>query len=420
MPTRSLPFLIIITLFGLGLGFIVSSLDPIIYTEKVRQIAPPGLKNTALSFITIMALLVALIAQPLIGHWSDRTESRWGPRIPFLTGGVVGLNLALALLALTESLWLLVIAAMLISAFSNTVQGPWQALVPDTVPKNQHGLAAGIKTLLEAVGAISGVAIVTLSVARGQLWLSLLAAAALFWVILLPTLFTLWRVDGQGSQHRQPSQPSLPADYFSLSRLTAIFRETPIFFWWIVNRLLFWSAGIGVRTFLLNYMEDVLNLPLANIEKVINNGWLIIGGGVALLLVLLAGVMADRLGRRPLLIAAGALAASGSLLLIFVRDVTGLLAATTLVVGGASIFISASWALATDLTPQAQGALYLGIANGATVIGSISGRLGGPLIDGVNQLTHTTHLGYSLVFGIAALCFAGSSLVVAKISPSTP
>lgn len=420
MPKRSLPFIVIIALFGLGLGFIVSSLDPIIYTEKVRQIAPPGLKNTALSFITIMALLVALVAQPLIGHWSDRTESRWGPRVPFLMGGVVGLSLALALLALAESLWLLVIAAMLISAFANTVQGPWQALIPDTITKNQHGLAAGIKTLLEAVGAVAGVAIVTLSVAQGQLWLTLLTTAALFWLILLPTLFTLWRVDGQPPQNRRPFQPSLPADHLSLSRLTTIFRETPIFFWWIINRLLFWSAGIGIRTFLLNYMEDVLELPLADIERVISQRWLIVGGGAALLLVLLAGVMADRLGRRPLLIAAGALAASGSLLLIFVRDMTELLIAAALIVGGASIFISASWALATDLTPQAKGALYLGIANGATVIGSISGRLGGPLIDGVNQITQTTYLGYSLVFGIAALFFAGSSLVVVKISPSTP
>ena len=75
---RSLTYLIIIGLFGLALGFTVSVLDPFTYNEKVRLLAPPDYKNTSLGLLTVMALVVALIVQPLVGQWSDRTDSRWG------------------------------------------------------------------------------------------------------------------------------------------------------------------------------------------------------------------------------------------------------------------------------------------------------------------------------------------------------
>jgi MFS family permease len=98
------------------------------------------------------------------------------------------------------------------------------------------------------------------------------------------------------------------------------------------------------------------------------------------------------------------------------RDINLLFVAGSLIAGGAGIFASASWALATDIVPKGEGALYLGLANAATIIGSISGRLGGPLIDGLNQLTGTTTIGYLVVFGLAALCFVGSSVVVLRRS----
>jgi MFS family permease len=82
---------------------------------------------------------------------------------------------------------------------------------------------------------------------------------------------------------------------------------------------------------------------------------------------------------------------------------------------GAGIFSSASWSLATNIAPKGDSALYLGLANAATVLGSATGRLGGPLIDGLNQLSNTTTLGYLTVFGLAALFFVGSSVAVWKI-----
>ncbi|MDX1522962.1 MAG: MFS transporter [Anaerolineae bacterium] len=431
MPKRTIPFLIAIGLFGIGLGYLVNTLDPLFYSEKIRQLAPPTIKNTVLSFITIMALLVALITQPLVGRWSDHTKNRWGRRTPFLVGGVIGLAVSLGLIAVAETLWLLVGAAMLISASSNTVQGVWQALIPDRVPDQQRGTAAAIKTLLEGAGAIIGVSVAGVAVIQGYLTAIPLIGILLFSLILVVTLYALRRDQPAIREEQPPKRRSTseirPSLNFPIkSYLKAVPRylhhlrvHPPAFFWWIINRLLFWSAGIAVRTFVINYAEDGLNLPLAALQTVDRKVYIFLGGGI-ILLVMGAGAAADRLGRRPLLVAAGLLGCAGTISLIVAQELPILLVGAGLLATGAGIYSSASWALATDLAPQAKSALYLGIANGATVIGSISGRLGGPVIDGINQLSGSNSTGYLTVFWIAALFFAGSSFVILKIRPGSP
>jgi MFS family permease len=408
LKIRNIPFLVGLGLFGLGLNVIFNILDPFIYTEKVRLLAPQALKNSTLSLITITTLLVALFAQPLVGQWSDRTQSRWGRRVPFLVAGVIGLSFALTLIIAADKLWLLLLAVALASISSNTIQAAWHALVPDRVPRTQHGTMAGIKTILESTGAVMGIGLAGLTLGQGQLWTAPLIVISLLWLVLWLTLQTL---------HRVPAASSMPVSSnfdhpLALLKLN-LSHLPPAFPWWMVNRFLFWAAAISIRTFLLNYMEDVLHLSPAETQALSSRIILLLGAGV-FLLVLPAGAVADRIGRRPLLIAAGLLAAAGAILFIFLRDINLLFVAGGLIAGGAGIFASASWALATDIVPKGEGALYLGLANAATVLGSISGRLGGPLIDGLNQATGSA-VGYLVIFGLAALFFIGSSVVVLKI-----
>lgn len=390
---------------GLGLGFTLNILDPYLYSEKIRLLAPPALKNTLLSVLTIAALAVAFFVQPLIGQWSDRTHSRLGRRFPYLVIGVAGMSLALILVVTAQNMWLLLGAALLVALFSNTIQGPWQALVPDRVPESQHGAAAGLKTLLEALGAASGVALAGFTLSRGLLWAAPLTGIGLYWLLLLLTGLTL-RQTPESHYAASPGQWINP--------LVHLKRLPPGFPWWMLNRFLFWAAAIGIRTFLLNYMSDVLALSPSQAQALASQVSLLLGAGV-LLLVLPAGLLADRIGRRPLLVLAGLLAGTGAAMFIFGRDLPWLFVAGGLIAAGAGIFSSASWSLATNLTPSSEGALYLGLANAATVLGSATGRLGGPLIDGVNYLSGTSTGGYGLVFGLAALFFVSSSLAVLKI-----
>ena len=80
---------------------------------------------------------------------------------------------------------------------------------------------------------------------------------------------------------------------------------------------------------------------------------------------------------------------------------------------GIGAFLSANWALATDIVPRGEEARYLGIANIATCIGSgVARLLGGVLIDPINSLLGSSSMGYLSLFILATLCFLASALVI--------
>lgn len=56
---------------------------------QLEHIDPHG-KNDALSLVTGLGALVAVLADPLAGAWSDRTTSRFGHRRPWILGGAPG------------------------------------------------------------------------------------------------------------------------------------------------------------------------------------------------------------------------------------------------------------------------------------------------------------------------------------------
>ena len=168
-------------------------LDPFLFSEKVRLLAPSEIKNTMLGLLTIVALIVAFFVQPIVGRWSDATRTRWGQRAPYLVVGAAGVTLSLGLVVLADSLWMLIVGVMLVAGFSNTAQVAWQALVPDQVPENQHGTAAGYKTVLEMFGGVLGVGLTGWLLAQGNLFGPPLVAMCLFFTVLPITLYFLYR-----------------------------------------------------------------------------------------------------------------------------------------------------------------------------------------------------------------------------------
>ena len=113
-----------------------------------------------------------MVVQPLIGAISDRTKLSMGRRRPYLLGGA--LLSAIALIALPNSqnivntiantlhvslptLSALLFAAIMIwvlDACVNIAQGPYRALVPDVVPKEQHALANSYISLAIGLGSV--------------------------------------------------------------------------------------------------------------------------------------------------------------------------------------------------------------------------------------------------------------------------
>ena len=409
--------MLVISLLGFALTFSSNIQDPPLMTYKVRQLAP-NLPNTALGILGFIGLLVAMVVQPIIGVFSDRARTKLGRRLPFIIGGAVLIAASLFLLATAPALWVLLLGVIFIQFSSNILQGPWQALIPDLVPQSQRGTASSLKAVMDILalvvgGAVAGMILGEKGIARWGNQAVLVAAAApavLFFIFILFT--ALW------ARERPDAVPdSGPVAGKTIAEALkgafhVDFKETPVFGWWFANRILFWGAFIAINSFLINYLVDVIKMTQSEAQGFYGTLKIILGGAL-IVLALTAGWLSDKFGRKPVMLIAGLVAFIGAFTLLFVRDRTLIIVAGGIVGMGVGAFLSASWALATDIVPQAEAARYLGIANIATCIGSgVARLLGGVLIDPINRALGSSSSGYLLLFAIAAVCFLVSALVI--------
>jgi maltose/moltooligosaccharide transporter len=114
----------------------------------------------------IVAPLVGMIVQPLIGHYSDKTWTRIGRRKPYFLTGALLSSLALiflpnsgSLAGIVPALWIGAGMVMIMDASFNVAMEPFRALVADNLPESQRTLGFSIQTFLIGLGAVVGSAL---------------------------------------------------------------------------------------------------------------------------------------------------------------------------------------------------------------------------------------------------------------------
>jgi Na+/melibiose symporter-like transporter len=399
-----------ITILGFAFGALANAMHAIILPLLIQDFAGYNQKSTYLGLITFAGLIVAIMVQPIIGAISDRSKFSWGRRKPFI---LIGITVTLGLMIGIGSgggFAALFIMWCLMQASLNTAQGPFQALIPDLIPHNRRGLASGIKSLLEILGGVVllrliGNLMVNYSPGTGsfQVWISLGALGAILLITTLITLLFVREKTIQGSS-------SLPWSSVLYSSFRFDVKANPGFILFLISRLLFLMALTTLQTFALYYFQDVVKI--ANPSQITAD--LIIAVGVAMLIVVYpAGRFSDKLGRRPILVCCGFLAAAGVALIFFFHNYTLIMFGGSLIGIAAGAFMSTNWALATDLVPQNEVARYVGLTNLATAGGAALARLIGPPIDWING--YRAGLGYSFLLGTCFIYFIASSILIWRI-----
>lgn len=111
----------------------------------------------------LVAPIIGLLVQPLIGHYSDRTWTRLGRRRPYFLAGAVAATIALCLMPnanfltnLIAPLWVGAGMLMIMDASFNVSMEPFRALVADKLSSEQRTLGFSVQTVLIGIGAVVG------------------------------------------------------------------------------------------------------------------------------------------------------------------------------------------------------------------------------------------------------------------------
>jgi maltose/moltooligosaccharide transporter len=97
-----------------------------------------GASEASLPLLQLAGPITGLVVQPLIGAWSDRTNSRWGRRTPYFLAGALLCAIGLFFMPLSHSILMAVSMLWILDAGNNITMEPYRAYVSDRLNEDQH------------------------------------------------------------------------------------------------------------------------------------------------------------------------------------------------------------------------------------------------------------------------------------------
>lgn len=138
----------------------------------------------------VMALdnVFALFLLPFFGVLSDRTNTKYGRRLPFIVCGTAAAVISMLFIPIADNLVLLplfVTALLLVLLSMSTYRSPAVALMPDVTPKPLRSKANAVINLMGAVGGMLTLVLISLLVSKNGKpdYLPLFAVVAVIMVV---------------------------------------------------------------------------------------------------------------------------------------------------------------------------------------------------------------------------------------------
>ncbi|MEN3001171.1 MAG: MFS transporter [Armatimonadota bacterium] len=391
-----------ISIFWLGISVHWAAFLTIVMQVRVAGLVAPEVKGTYLAWLAAVGAFLSTVIELIAGPISDRCTSPLGRRRPFILWGTL-LSLPFILLFMTTpSFWLLVFYFALIQLFLNWANGPYQAVIPDYVPPERHGLASAWMGMMTLIGNLIGLALAGLALSEPPLLFrgySLSTRLLIVGIVLVGFLLVtmLWTVLGL---HEPRWQPSRSEDKRIDPRLfyNILLNEYPNFRWVVLSRFAFNLGFYTVLLYLEYYLRDTMRLgegapmqafaimTIATLTGVLGN-WL-------------AGVMADRTSKKRVLYQTAAIMGVGTLLFLVAPSLNWVYLLGAIFGFAWGAFAAVDWALASNLVPVQESGRYMAIWHiSMTVPQVLAPLVAGPLGDWLNQ-AYGMGVGWRWVFAL--------------------
>ncbi|MFY9176513.1 MAG: MFS transporter [Caldicoprobacterales bacterium] len=328
--------------FILGLGFFSASIIWPIYNNYVPIMLETYVKSgTIIGAIMTIDNIFAVVFQPLFGALSDRTNTRFGRRMPFLLIGVPLAAIFCSLIPFSNSLVSLMSFIIIMNFAMSIYRAPTVALMPDVTPSPLRSKANGVINFMGGLAAVIayGIGGLLYKINTGYPFYM----ASIIMVAALMLLYTNIKEPEAVEIEEKEKQPKkdVAKNRSLICMLFAIF---------------FWFTGFNaVETFFSLYGQHILGIEPGTSSIVLTSFSL-----AFLVFAIPAGFVASKLGRCKTILLGiiGALAVFVPL--IFIRN--ALLISVILISGGifwALININ-SYPMIVEMAPKGLTGAYTG------------------------------------------------------------
>jgi MFS family permease len=355
MTRRRVGFWVGLSILWIPLAFLFDGVTVLVLPLRV------GGDPATLGVVSLVGLGIATGLQPLAGLVSDRLRHRID-RPMFVAFAAVPALLGLWILTGTTTVIAALAGYVVIQLAATSLQAAQQTLIPEHLEPDEQGKASGLRTAFDVGGSFVAFVVLGALLASGDLVLAATVAGAV--VVTAVVLVVLFVPRIRPAKRRAEPISQLPAGLAPL----------------IAARFLFLFATYGVGRFLLFLVADRLGL---------DPGSAVGQAGVLLALftfttalaALPIGRVADRHGRRDVMVSGAVIGAVGIGVLVPSAGAAGLLVGGLLMSVGTAAFVTANWAATTALVPSHEAGRLMGIANLGTGLAAAAAGALGLLID---------------------------------------
>ena len=385
-------------LANVGMWLAIYAPIQVLLPEQVQSLHRAD-KAALFSVVMAVGAFASLIANPIIGAYSDRTTHRRGRRHPWTVAGACTGLAGLIVLAAAPDIPVMVLGWAIAQIGLGGMLATLTSALPDRVPASQRGTLGGLIGISQMLGTVLGALIVILivtGISAGYLTCGLLVVAGAL-------LFAL----------KTPDEP-LPPEFTPETRARHALRDLwvsprryPDFGWaWLTHFMVNLGNDLGTL-YLLYFLTDAVKYHDPQ------NGLLIL---MALYAVALAvagvacGSASDKSGRRKPYIVGAALACGTAAVLLVISPTWHVaLAAAPLLGFGFGTYWAAAPAVLTAVLPAATDrAKDLGVLN----MGYSLPLVVAPIIAGaVLGLGHS----YPALFALAGLSSVTAGITITRV-----
>lgn len=394
MPENSRLSYFRMTLFGfatLGASMFWSVNFAIVPLLLERIIPSATLIGFALSLGAVSGVLMPIFA----GLISDRIETSWGKRRPFILFGGIIASIAVILVPLSRVYVLVLFTLMILYLALNSYISPVFAFIPDVVPEGQRGQAASIYGILRGIGTLAGFAL------GGYLWRfgTFAPFVATGMIILVTALVTVAGTAGYDLAGTNKNHNRQTVEWRNLKRYLKDLVRYPAAISFFCAQSLWW-AGFGVAIpFFTLFAKNVLGMSVGSSTSI-----LAVFGVITIAAMFPIGKLSDRVDHRQVMGMGLLIVGIAGLFGYFVKNLAQVYVVMIFCALGISALTTLPFAFVAEIGPEGRKAEFYGLDNISISAPQIFALwLGGILID---------YVGYRIIFLIASAAVFFSIVVL--------